>query len=299
MDGQAHTSRVADLHRDDAWPFLVWWTGTGRLRVDAELLLAKPGGVDLAAVWDRLHPGDIDRAATVGRAVGWSANWVRQVSRHTLPVVCTWAAKTLEELSDEDLAGFAGEVEAAAHLSASARSKARTRLYAVGQVCYQLGLATRPPRRGVATPARTPVELAACVAQPAIRREIVRYAETISTVLRPASAYARIKAIRVFLDWLADAHPQVLRLDQLDRTAHLEPFLAGLAPGHGGAPTARGARSRSPSSTTTWSTCGSSSRTSPRGGGPASPADGCCSSPTCPACPNRCPGPSHPRPTPP
>jgi integrase len=126
---------------------------------------------------------------------------------------------------DDDLARFRAEVEAAPHLSESARAKARSRLFAVGQICFQLGLASRPPRRGVAEAARTPAELAALVSQPAIRREVVRYAETIGTVLRPASAYTRVKAVRVFLDWLATEHPEVRRLDQLERSRHVEPFL--------------------------------------------------------------------------
>ncbi len=219
-------ARVAELHRDKAWPFVVWAAVAGRLRVDAELLLAKPGGVDLSVVWDRLHPGDIDRATSVGRELGWSANWIRQVARHALPVVCTWAGKGLADLDDDDLAGFRAEVERSAHLSESARTRARTRGFAVHQICFQLGLATDPPRRGVAEPARTPAQLAGLVSQPDIRREVVRYAETIATVLRPATAYARIKAVRVFFDWLAAEHPEVHRLDQLERAAHVEPFLA-------------------------------------------------------------------------
>jgi integrase len=218
--------RVADLHRDEAWPFVVWAGVAGRVRLDVELLLAKPGGVDLSAVWDRLHPGDIQRAEAVCAGLSWSANWVRQVARHSLPVVCTWAAKRLDALNDEDLAGFRAEVERSAHLTESAREKARNRLFAVGQICFQLGSASRPPRRGVSEPARTPAELAALISQPAIRREVVRYAETISTVLRPASGYTRVKAVRVFFDWLAEVHPEVRRLDHVDRQRHIEPFLA-------------------------------------------------------------------------
>jgi hypothetical protein len=36
----------------------------------------------------------------------------------------------------------------------------------------------------------------------------------------------RIKSIRVLCDWLATEHPDVTRLDQLDRGRHIEPFLA-------------------------------------------------------------------------
>jgi integrase len=219
-------ARVADLHRMKAWPFVVWAAVAGQLRVDAELLLAKPGGVDLSVVWDRLHPGEIERAEAVGRGLGWSDNWVRQVARHSLPVVCTWAAKGLDHLSDDDLDGFRIEVEAGASLTESARAKARSRLFAVAQICFQLGSAAAPPRRSVTERARTPAELAALVSQPAMARELVRYAETIGTVLRPASAYTRVKAVRVFCDWLAERHSGVRRFDQLERSTHVEPFLA-------------------------------------------------------------------------
>lgn len=222
-------ARVADLHRDKAWPLIVWAAVSGRLRADAELLLAKPGGVDLSPVWDRLHPGDIERAEAVCCDLGWSANWARQVARHNLPVVCTWAGKTLLQLDDADLEGFRAEVERSAYLSESARYRARTRLFAVGQICYQLGLARRPPRRGVTEPARTPPEQAALIAQPAIRREVVRYAETACTSLRPVTVGSRVKAVRVLADWLAAEHPEVRRLDQLSRPAHVEPFLAWAA----------------------------------------------------------------------
>ncbi len=224
--GRPTPGRVADLHRDKAWPFIVWAAVSGRLHVDVELLLSKPGGVDLSVVWDRIHPGEIERAEAAGRTLGWSANWVRQVARHSLPVVCTWATKGLDELDDAALARFRAEVEAASHLSPSARDKARSRLFAVGQICFQLGSAATPPRRGVAEAARTPPQLAELISQPAMAREVIRYAETIGTVLRPASAYARVKAVRVFCDWLAEHHAEVRRLDQLERSAHVEPFLA-------------------------------------------------------------------------
>lgn len=219
-------ARVADLHRMKAWPFVVWAAVSGRLHVDVELLLAKPGGVDLSIVWERLHPGEIERAEAVGRGLGWSDNWVRQVARHSLPVVCTWAVKGLDHLNDDDLERFRAEVEAASSMTESARSKARSRLFAVAQICFQLGCAADPPRRGVTERARTPPELAARVAQPAMARELVRYAETIGTVLRPASAYTRVKAVRVFCDWLAENHSEVRRFDQIERSAHVEPFLA-------------------------------------------------------------------------
>jgi integrase len=219
-------ARVAELHRLKAWPFVIWCAVTGRMQADVELLLAKPGGVDLASVWEAAHPGDIGRAADLGRMLGWSENWTRQVVRHALPVLCAWVGKALDELADHDLTRFIDEVERSVFLSASARYRVHTRLFAMGQILFQLGALSRPPRQFNRSLARTPVELATSVPQPAIRGEVVRYAQTISTVLRPATAYARVKAVRVFCDWLADQHPEVGRLDQLERTGHVEPFIA-------------------------------------------------------------------------
>jgi integrase len=219
-------ARVRDLHNDSAWPFIIWATASGRLAVDVELLLAKPGGVDLAVVWERLHPGEIAKAEAVCCELGWSANWARQVTHFNLPVVCAWTGKALAEVADEDLASFRAAIERSAYLSESARFRAHTRLFTTAQVCYQLGRLRQPPRRRTGEPARTPAELASLVLQPAIRREVVRYAETAGTTLRPASVAFRVRAVRVFTDWLAAEHPEVARLDQLERAQHIDPFLA-------------------------------------------------------------------------
>jgi site-specific recombinase XerD len=102
---------------------------------------------------------------------------------------------------------------------------ARTRWFALQQACYELGQVGRPPRKA-GPAAHRPAELAARIRQPEIRREVVRYVRTIASTLRPGSVYARTKAVLVFVDYLAEHHPRVHRLDQLERAAHVEPFLA-------------------------------------------------------------------------
>ncbi len=217
--------RVADLHRAKAWPFISWCFVAGHLRADLELLLAKPGGVDLPTVWAVEHHDQLRRVAEVGRRFGWSANWIRQVSVLALPTMCLWAGKTLEELSEDDFTAVLAELERVAHVSASARMHARTRWFALQQACYELGQVGRPPRKA-GPAAHSPAEVAARIHQPEIRREVVRYVHTIATTLRPGSVYARAKAVVVFVDYLAEHHPRVHRLDQLERAAHVEPFLA-------------------------------------------------------------------------
>jgi hypothetical protein len=291
--GRPTPQRLVDLHRAKAWPLLSWCFIAGHLRPDLELLLAKPGGVELPTTWTRRHPDDVGRVAEVGRRFGWSSNWIRQVSVLALATMGCWAGKPLDGLTEDDFAGITADLEHAAHLSVSARAHARTRLFALQQACYQLGLVGRPPRKA-GPAAQSPAELVQTIRQPEIRREVIRYLTTLATTPQPASVYARAKAVMVLCDWLADHHPAVQRLDQLERTIHLEPFLAWArhrpwrgTPGE--APTAAAARSRWSSSTTTSSTCACSSTTSPAGVGHRPPAAGCCWHPTSHACPN----PSH------
>lgn len=217
-------ARLLDLHRYGAWPLVIWAGVYRRIKFDAELLLCKPGGVDLSAVYELAYPDDISRVTRTGLDLGWSPNWVRQVARHTLPVICTWAAKTVDELGDQDFQAFADEVQLSPHVSASARYRAHTRTLALRDHLFQMGICSQPRSRFRS--ALTPVETASQVPQPAIRTEVVRYAQTIQTVLRPPTVYARVKAIRVLCDWLAEQFPDVGRLDQLHRTTHIEPFIA-------------------------------------------------------------------------
>ena len=216
-------ARLADLHRLKAWPFLTWLLVEGHLQSDLGLLLAKPGGVDPGLWWSAAHPDDVRRAQQAAERLGWSANWARQVIRHTAPVLSLWLGKTLSELTDED---FDTAAEAAAHVDgrASTRERFAGRCLALRQLCFQDGIVRQPPRDSRAA-ALSPAEHAARIVQPQIRREVVRYAEIIATTLRPSTAQMRIKAIRVLADWLATEHPEVARLDQLDRSRHIEPFL--------------------------------------------------------------------------
>ena len=94
--------RLVDLHRFKAWPWLTWLIIDGRVTVDLELLLAKPGGVDLGLWWTLANQGDIITATTTAAGLGWSPNWTRQVLRHTAPVLCLWLDKPIAHLTDDD-----------------------------------------------------------------------------------------------------------------------------------------------------------------------------------------------------
>jgi integrase len=218
-------ARLADLQRANGWPLLSWCMLSGWLRPDLELLLAKPGGVGLPRDWAAANEVEVARLAAAGLTLGWSQDWARQVFLLAACTLCLWVGKPPSRLDDADFLAAAVELDTLAVVSVSARQHARTRLFALAQACYQLGQLTRPPRPAGAV-AHTPVELAAAVVQPEIRRELTRYATTLAATLRPATVSARVKAVLVLGDYLADHHPQLRRLGQLDRTAHIEPFLA-------------------------------------------------------------------------
>lgn len=215
--------RLVDLHRGKAWPWLTWMMIDRRLRPDLELLLAKPGGVDLGLWWTVANSSDVADAAAVAAGLGWSANWTRQVLRHTAPVLCLWADKGLTVLTDDDFDTAVTEA-AGANVAATTADRFAKRTAALRQICFQQGHVNRPPR-DPRPPAQSSVEHATGISQPDIRRDVVRYAGHITTTLRPVTGTGRVKAIRVLCDWLADQHPEVVRLDQLDRSAHIEPFL--------------------------------------------------------------------------
>ena len=192
---------------------------------DVELLLAKPGGCGLPVEWAEHEPDNLAAVAEAAAVLGWSANWQRQVGLLAASTICLHVGKRVRQLTEDDFATVLGQLDGSAVLSASARHHFRTRLFGLQQACYQLGSLTTPPRQGGPV-AVGPLVHATGVRQPLIRTEMVRYVQTITTTLRPYTVAGRTKALRVFFDYLADHHPEVTRLEQIERTRHIEPYLA-------------------------------------------------------------------------
>ncbi|BBX96100.1 hypothetical protein [Mycobacterium lacus] len=218
-------ARLTDLHRLKAWPFLSWCFVHRHLVPDVELLLAKPGGCGLPVEWAAHEPDNLAAVAEAAAVLGWSSNWQRQVGLLAASTICLHVGKPVRQLTEDDFAAVLGQLDGSAVLSASARHHARTRLFGLQQACYQLGSLTTPPRQSGPV-AVGPLAHAAGVRQPLIRTEVVRYVQTITTTLRPYTVAGRTKALRVFFDHLADQHPEVTRLEQIERTRHIEPYLA-------------------------------------------------------------------------
>jgi len=215
-------ARLADLDRTRAWSFVTWCFVEGVLTPDLDLLLAKTPG-DLYAEWGQRHPGDVERIIEVAQRFGWSDNWTRDVSRGGLAVVCLWAGKDLDELTDADFDAFTTAVDTAPSAGRDARSHNHARAFSLHQACYELRICSRTPRKNRPAAATTAEALRA-IPQPDIRRTALRYLNIVATTLQASTVTMRADSLIVFSEYLAAHHPDVRRLEQLER-AHIEGFL--------------------------------------------------------------------------
>lgn len=216
-------ARLADLKRTAAWPFLTWCFVEGHLRPDVDLLLSKTPG-DLYREWVCRHRDEVARIAEIAARFAWSANWMRDVSRAGLAVVCLTAGKSLDQLTDADFAAFAAQLADAPTIGRDARSHNSARAFSLHQACYELRTCQSPPRK--AGPGRSSLEQRlGAISQPEIRKVALRYLTTVAVTLRPNTVELRTDSLITFAEYLAVHHPEVRSLTELTRS-HIEGFLA-------------------------------------------------------------------------
>jgi site-specific recombinase XerD len=216
------TARLTDIRRSGAWSFLTWCFLEGVIAPDLDLLLTKTPG-DLYAKWGRRHCGDVGRIVEVAERFGWSANWTRDVSGGGLAVMCLWSGKELDELTDDDFDAFTVAVDTAPSARRDTRSHHHARAFSLHQACYEIGVCARTPRKNRPR-AATLAEALQALPQPEIRRVALRYLEVVGTTLRASTVTMKADSLIVFGEYLAAHHPDVHRLEQLQR-AHIDGFL--------------------------------------------------------------------------
>ncbi len=215
-------ARLTDLRRTGAWSFVTWCFLEGVVAADLDLLLAKTPG-DLYVEWGRRHPADVERVIEVAHRFGWSDNWTRDVSRGGLAIMCMWAGKDLDELTDTDFDAFSVAVDTAPSAGRDARSHNHARAFSLHQACYELRICARTPRKN-RPPAATLAQTLEALPQTEIRRVALRYLEVVTTTLQQSTVALRADSLIVFGEYLAAHHPAVRRLEQLERT-HIDGFL--------------------------------------------------------------------------
>jgi site-specific recombinase XerD len=218
-------ARLSDLDRVKAWPLLTYAILTGQLSVDLDLLLVKDlGGFGSAAEW--LNAVDYTEARQIAARLGWSRRWTYDVLHECLPLLLAATGSSTRSLTPDDLDRFEADLQASVAVSASSRRAYQARLFGLRQLLFEARVIDTPPTRR-----RTAASFAdrlTVVAAPEIARVMLRYLQARSTVLRPATISSLCDSLTVFGEHLAQQHPEVRSLRQLDRS-HIEEFLAANA----------------------------------------------------------------------
>ncbi|WP_411285103.1 tyrosine-type recombinase/integrase [Lapillicoccus sp.] len=140
-------------------------------------------------------------------------------------MVCLNAgAKSLDQLTDDDITACTKELAESPSLTATIRGHNTARVFGLHHACYQLRVCHQLPRIARQPAATIEEMLTAGIPQPEIRQVALRYLALVATTLRHSTVALRADSLIVFGEYLAAHHPQVVRLSQLTRT-HLEGFL--------------------------------------------------------------------------
>ena len=215
-------ARLADLARSHAWSFITWCFLEQILVPDLDLLLTKTPG-DLYSEWGQRHADDVARVSEIARRYSWSANWTRDVATQRVG----------------DAVPVVGEGSRRADRRRLRRLHRRARRHPLGPArrpSAQPGPSLQPPPgllraadlpphpRKNRPPAATVAETLQALPQPEIRQVALRYLEVVATTLRPSTVLLRADSLIIFGEYLAAHHPDLRRLEQLER-AHIEGFL--------------------------------------------------------------------------
>ena len=220
--GRPTRARLADLARSHAWSFITWCFLEQIVVPDLDLLLTKTPG-DLYAEWGRRHVDEVARISEIARCYSWSANWTRDVTRNALAMLCLWSGNTLDELTDDVFDAFTAALADTPSARRDARLHNQARAFSLHQACYELRICGHAPRKNRPA-AATVAETLQALPQAEIRRVALRYLDVVATTLRPSTVLLRADSLIIFGEYLAEDHPDLHRLDQLER-AHIEGFL--------------------------------------------------------------------------
>ena len=214
--------RLAALERTGAWPLLVFAVGTGRLRLDLELMTGK-NLTGLGRIVRDRHPRGFAAATEVGLRLGWTPGWVDTVLHEGLAVLIAWHGGDLAEVDDAVLHEFTVALTSTAGLPPSSLRAYRARLASLRQILFELQMIDVVPQRGKRG-ASVQARFAAVTMAAQVRASLQRYVRVRSAVLRPKSVESLINDLLPFAEFLDDQHPEVTGLAHLERR-HIEAFL--------------------------------------------------------------------------
>ena len=217
-------ARVTDLRRTQAWPLIGWAILSGHVTADLELLLVKDFGT-LGTTAKQLMPGDFADANAAADRLGWSPTWARSIVREALVLTIAATGRTLRQLTADDLDGLNEAIAACPLITDHARKRHRAQLFGLAQLLFECRVIDAPPVRHYPPAASIAQRFVAALPDTPIRAAMIRYVTARAAVLAASSVDGLANDLIPFGIFLADHHPQVTTLAQLDR-GHIEGFLA-------------------------------------------------------------------------
>jgi len=214
--------RLATLQRTQAWPLVVFAIGTGRVRLDVELMAAK-NLTGLGSIVGAQHPREFARATEAGLRLGWTPGWVQTVLQEGLAVLIAWHGGDPGSIDEAVLEEFETSLSAAPGLPPSSLRAYRARLASLRQILFELQVIDTVAQRG-RRGASLEQRFKAVPMAEQMRATLLRYVTLRSAVLRPKSIESLINDLLPFAEFLHAQHPEVTGLALLERR-HLEAFL--------------------------------------------------------------------------
>jgi integrase len=213
---------AADQHTR---PFITFLMVSRRLRPGWDYLVARK----LSSFWrdldgSALQP-DLDLFMAAARELGFSQRVASAVGSQIIARLLIQTGRDLAELTEQDLAELVDACRARQDSTGRGWRHYRSALHTARQVLFHLQILDSPaPPSQVMLPFETRM---AGVAGP-LRAAFVAYLRRKSATCRPKTVSAIATRLAHFGRFLSETDPGLSSLAQLDRCAHIEPYLASM-----------------------------------------------------------------------
>lgn len=218
------TVRLTDLDRSPlAWPLVTFAVLSGRVAVDFDLLAAKHAGRSFATAVVAIYPQDMTVLRAATSRLNWAEPWVREVLRHSPPVVVAATGRAPNTLSQADIDAVRDAVRSSPYYTPAVRRSRLSHLHSLARLLYEARIIDVPPihRRGDG-PGDLESRLSV-VAAAEIRRVLLGYLNAKQAVLKDRSIRNLTSHLAAFGEFLTEHDPAVTALPQLQRE-HIEAY---------------------------------------------------------------------------